>query len=213
VFEILEKLVFNKTMDESNQTDTAQKVKASNKTKSSKRTKVIKKARVSRKAPKNKGTKVAAKVISSENAKKAKPVEDTQKPKVTPKTKDSKKDKKSTNKIEKSRKRITMMDFKQMGERLGMDEDEFMELVVLFMESGKSDYEGLIQAITDKDQKLIVRLAHTLSGASGNLGIMEIHKIAKQIENQADEGHLDNLAEIAAGISTYFDEIAAVVNG
>jgi two-component system sensor histidine kinase/response regulator len=212
VFEILEKLVFNKTMDESNQTDTAKKVKASNKTKSSKRTNVIKKARVSRKAPKNKGTKVAAKVRSSENAKKAKPVEDTQKPKVTQKTKDSKKDKKSTNKIEKSRKRITMMDFKQMGERLGMDEDEFMELVVLFMESGKSDYEGLIQAITDKDQKLIVRLAHTLSGASGNLGIMEIHKIAKQIENQADEGHLDNLAEIAAGISTYFDEIAAVVN-
>ena len=105
-----------------------------------------------------------------------------------------------------------MMDFKQMGERLGMEEDEFMELVVLFMESGKADYERLVQAITDKDQNIIARSAHTLSGASGNLGIMEIHKIAKQIENQADEGHLDGLSEIAAKISTYFDEIEAVVN-
>ena len=213
VFEILEKLVFTKTTDESSKSETAQKVKAPNKAKSSKKTKVVKKDRVSGKVKKNKAAKVPPKAGNSGNVRKTKQAEDTQKPKVTEKMEDSKKNSHSTNKIENSRKRITMMDFKQMGERLGMEEDEFMELVALFMESGKADYNRLIQAIADKDQNIIARSAHTLSGASGNLGIMEIHKIAKQIENQADEGHLDGLAEIAAGISTFFDEIAAVVNG
>lgn len=104
------------------------------------------------------------------------------------------------------------MDFKQMGERLGLEEDEFMELVVLFMESGKADYDRLAQAIIDKDQENIARSAHTLSGASGNLGIMEIHNIAKKIENSADDGILDGLAEMAARIPALFDEIERNIN-
>jgi HPt (histidine-containing phosphotransfer) domain-containing protein len=79
------------------------------------------------------------------------------------------------------------------------------------MESGKADYERMTQAISDGDSKLIASSAHTLAGASGNLGIMEIHKRAKQIENAAAGGNLDGLAEISAEISGLFGEIEAAV--
>ncbi len=99
------------------------------------------------------------------------------------------------------------MNFKEMGERLGLEEDEYMELVDLFMQSGKADYDRLTQAIAEGDKEVVMRTAHTLAGASGNLGIMEIHKIAKEIELTADSGALDGLAEIAMKINQYFEQI------
>ena len=132
--------------------------------------------------------------------------------KVTEKTKVTKKTKALNKKVKALKRKITMMDFKQMGEKLGMEEDEFMELVDLFMESGKADYERMTQAIADADPKNIASSAHTLAGASGNLGIMEIHKLAKQIENAANGGILDGLAEISAKISDLFNDIETAVN-
>jgi CheY-like chemotaxis protein/HPt (histidine-containing phosphotransfer) domain-containing protein len=139
----------------------------------------------------------------------SKKAKDIKKTKITGKTKVAQKTKALNQKVKTSGRKINMMDFKQMGEKLGMEEDEFMELVDLFMESGKADYERMIQAIAEGDPKNTASSAHTLAGASGNLGIMEIHKLAKQIENAAAGGILDGLAEISAKISDLFNDIEA----
>jgi HPt (histidine-containing phosphotransfer) domain-containing protein len=103
------------------------------------------------------------------------------------------------------------MDFKQMGERLGLEEDEFKELVALFMETGRSDYATLAQAIQAGELGKAARAAHTLAGAAGNLGLMDIHKIAKKVELQANENRPEGLAEISGQLSAMFDQIAAVM--
>jgi HPt (histidine-containing phosphotransfer) domain-containing protein len=101
------------------------------------------------------------------------------------------------------------MDFKEMGEKLGLEEDEFKELVDLFMETGQSDYATITQAIQDGELAKAARAAHTLAGAAGNLGLMDIHQIAKQIELQANENRTGGLAEVAGKISAMFDQISA----
>jgi HPt (histidine-containing phosphotransfer) domain-containing protein len=103
------------------------------------------------------------------------------------------------------------MDFKQMGERLGLEEDEFKELVALFMETGRADYATLTQTIKDGELVKASRTAHTMAGAAGNLGLMDIHKIAKTIELQANESRPQGLAEMAAQLSAMFDRIATAM--
>lgn len=105
------------------------------------------------------------------------------------------------------------MDFKAMGADLGLDEDEFRELIDLFMETGQSDYDNLQTALAGGDGKMAAQYAHTISGASGNLGLMELHTAAKRIEAAAMDGDIEEASAQAAGMEEMFSVIAAFVGG
>lgn len=103
------------------------------------------------------------------------------------------------------------MDFKAMGANLGLDEDEFRELIDLFMETGKGDYDSLLAALACGDGATAAQHAHTLSGASGNLGLMDLHVAAKSIEQAANDNKLEEASAQAAGMAEMFSAIAAFV--
>ncbi|MDJ0782392.1 MAG: Hpt domain-containing protein [Desulfosarcinaceae bacterium] len=103
------------------------------------------------------------------------------------------------------------MDFKAMGANLGLEADEFRELVELFMETGKADFDNLRQALSGGDTAAAARYAHTLAGASGNLGLMELHTAAKQIEAAANADQVTAANAQAAEMTAMFDAIAAFV--
>lgn len=85
------------------------------------------------------------------------------------------------------------MDFKQLSENLMLEEDEYRELVVLFIDTGTEEIQRLESAIMAGDEKAVKRCAHSLAGASGNLGISEIHALAKDIENNTEQYAKDDL--------------------
>ncbi len=103
------------------------------------------------------------------------------------------------------------MNFKELGENLGLDEDEYRELIELFVETGLSDYGNLKRGLDTDDMAQIAQAAHTIAGASGNLGLMDMHKVAKQIELQAGENKKEHLAHDAGELKLMFDEVAAFV--
>jgi HPt (histidine-containing phosphotransfer) domain-containing protein len=105
------------------------------------------------------------------------------------------------------------MDFKAMGADLGLEEDEFRELVELFMETGQNDYASMKTALADGDNEAVAQYAHTLAGASGNLGLMDMHAAAKSIEQAALENRLADLDGPAAQMAEMFSAIAAFVGG
>ncbi len=105
------------------------------------------------------------------------------------------------------------MNFKELGSRLGLEEDEFKELVELFVETGSADFDRLQTAAESKDAEQVMKSAHTLSGAAGNLGLMDIHVLAKQIENQARDNQLESVGEAIQQLKARIDEVAAVVGG
>jgi HPt (histidine-containing phosphotransfer) domain-containing protein len=105
------------------------------------------------------------------------------------------------------------MNFKDLGEELGLEEDEYRELIELFMETGQSDLSQLKIALDAGDAETVARRAHTLSGSSGNLRIMELHEAAKRIELAADDGRLDSLSGDLNTLEAGFAKIAQRLQG
>jgi HPt (histidine-containing phosphotransfer) domain-containing protein len=67
------------------------------------------------------------------------------------------------------------MNFKVLGDKLGLDEDEYRELVSLFLDTGRADYALLKTAFSAGDARQVARRAHTINGAAGNMGIVNVH--------------------------------------
>ncbi|MBW2037578.1 MAG: Hpt domain-containing protein [Deltaproteobacteria bacterium] len=87
------------------------------------------------------------------------------------------------------------MDFAKLAEKLGLEKDEFIELVELFLDVSASDLGKLQSAIDERDIQQAVEVAHSLKGASGNLGLDEISRMAKNVEANARQGSLDGATE------------------
>jgi HPt (histidine-containing phosphotransfer) domain-containing protein len=103
------------------------------------------------------------------------------------------------------------MNFKELGARLGLEEDEYRELIELFVESGGADYERLQAAVASNDLEQIARSAHTIKGAAGNLGLMDVHAVAREIEETAANTQKDALDRALETLGTQFQAIADFV--
>lgn len=89
------------------------------------------------------------------------------------------------------------MNFTKMSIKLGLEEDEYIELVELFIETSKSDLKNLQFAINNKNIEMIAGIAHSLKGATMNLGLDDFLELAKTIEKTARDGELEETAKTA----------------
>jgi len=80
---------------------------------------------------------------------------------------------------------------------LGLEEDEYLELVELFVETSKTDLKNLRSAINNKDMEMIARIAHSLKGVAMNLGLDGFIELAKTIEKTARDEELKETAKTA----------------
>lgn len=92
------------------------------------------------------------------------------------------------------------MDFKTLGENLGLEEDEFMELVELFATSAAEDIEKLQAAYNQANAAEVAEAAHSLKGSAGNLGFTEFSVLAKKAEDNARNNNLENPTETVSGL-------------
>lgn len=105
------------------------------------------------------------------------------------------------------------MNFKELGANLGLEEDEYRELIELFVTTGSADFQNIQSALTNSDADQVMRSAHTIKGAAGNLGLIEVSDVAKIIEDNAGNNQLDGLESAVADLQKHFEEIDAFVNG
>lgn len=105
------------------------------------------------------------------------------------------------------------MNFKKLGENLGLEEDEYRELVDLFIMTGTEDFQKIKAGLASDDVDLVARSAHTIKGASGNLGLMAVSETAKFIEDRAVEKRLDSLDEAVQTMKRQLEEIQTFVKG
>ena len=87
------------------------------------------------------------------------------------------------------------MDFKALAEVMELDEKEYLDYVRLFIEVSKSDLDNLLRAIEEGCAEKVAAAAHSIRGASGNLGLVNLHETAKQIEEKGLQGTLEGVAE------------------
>ncbi|BBO90283.1 Hpt domain-containing protein [Desulfosarcina ovata] len=103
------------------------------------------------------------------------------------------------------------LDIKALADDIGLDEADYRELVELFMQTGMADYNQLKAALDEGDAGQVARSAHTISGASGNLGLMQVHEVAKRVEQAANENQMADLPADVATLRGFFDDIARIV--
>ena len=87
------------------------------------------------------------------------------------------------------------MSLKDLAQELGLEPDEMRELLVIFIETSESDIDRLQQAIVESDAKRVADAAHSIKGASANLGFMDISSVAKNLEQKARENSLEGLTD------------------
>ena len=100
------------------------------------------------------------------------------------------------------------MNFKELAENLGLEENEFKEIVELFLETCADDLHKLRSAIDQKDTQQVVEAAHSIKGASGNLGFTAISEIVKEVEMKAREKNLYGANKAVENIKKEVDKIA-----
>ena len=104
------------------------------------------------------------------------------------------------------------MDLKQLAESIGLDEDEFNELLSLFIETSRSDLIKLREGLQEGDHQKVSSAAHSIKGAAGNMGFTEIYETAKEVEMDARKKVLDNAETGAAAISDELTKLEKNLN-
>jgi len=77
------------------------------------------------------------------------------------------------------------MDINELAENLGLEKEEYIELVELLIETSKADIAAAETAFREQDSDGAANAFHSIKGAAGNLGLTEIFEIAKQGEMTA----------------------------
>lgn len=99
------------------------------------------------------------------------------------------------------------MDLKALGESLGLDEDEFKEIVEIFIITADSDIKKLIDANKSKDCEAVSEAAHSLKGSAGNLGFKNLSELSASLENNARDNNIDGLESTLPLLTEKLNEI------
>ena len=99
------------------------------------------------------------------------------------------------------------MDLTELAENLGLERDEFLEIVELFVEKSTSDLSDLQDAIDNGDMQQVIEVSHSIKGASGNLGFTEIYTVAEGVEKNAREKSLEGADQAARFMNEKLDQV------
>ena len=104
------------------------------------------------------------------------------------------------------------MDLTKLAEDLGFEQNEFMEIAELFVETAASDIDKLQSAFDERNVREVSEAAHSIKGASGSLGFQEIYEIAKMIEVRARESSLDGDQDALQSLNEKLGELAEILS-
>lgn len=99
------------------------------------------------------------------------------------------------------------MNIQELSENLGLTKDEYLELVDLLIDTGRVDLDNAEAAIKERNHEEAHHRLHSFKGAAGNLGLMEIYERAKEGEQMAKNGMLDQLPEIVQDLKNKLNSL------
>jgi HPt (histidine-containing phosphotransfer) domain-containing protein len=103
------------------------------------------------------------------------------------------------------------MNFKVQAEKMGLDEDEYEEIVDLFVKTTADNLRQLRSAVKTGDRSKIRQETHSLKGAALNLGFLEICEIVERIAKGVQENSWQELSADIEVIQGRIDWIAGLL--
>ncbi len=96
-------------------------------------------------------------------------------------------------------------------DRIGGNEDVCQEIIGIFLQDVPRQIESLENTINKKDPALVDRQAHTLKGASGNVGAVSLQDAAMQLELAGKNNDLSRATEMLNTIKQEFEKVKKVM--
>jgi len=103
------------------------------------------------------------------------------------------------------------MDIAHIARAIGLEEAEYRELLDLFMQVTPADLRSLESALGAGDVEGAQRAAHSIKGASSNLGLTEIGETAARIETMVLAGRLAETADLFSELGARLERLARFV--
>ncbi len=100
------------------------------------------------------------------------------------------------------------MKIEDLVDNLGLDLEDVKELLELYVGATASDLECLREAINNNDAKIIHERAHSIKGASGNLGLTDFYELAKKIDDLARANNLAGIETICNDFDARFQKLS-----
>jgi HPt (histidine-containing phosphotransfer) domain-containing protein len=104
-----------------------------------------------------------------------------------------------------------IMNLKYLADELGLDEDEYQELLELFIETTETDTSKLREGIKKNDPEITEKAAHSIKGSSGNLGLTEIYEISSKLVETARSGELHGLDKTLKLLEKQLEEVRVLI--
>ena len=105
------------------------------------------------------------------------------------------------------------MDIKALAEELGLEENDALRLVQIFIEATEQDLLLLERAFADQDADQVRKLAHHIKGAASNLELTVITEAALAIEEKVCSNLLEDtepqIAAIRSGLDSMCTELTS----
>ena len=103
------------------------------------------------------------------------------------------------------------MNFKDLASNLGLDEEDFNELLEIFTDTSLTDIEKIEVGLKENNADTVAKAAHSIKGASANLGFKKIASVAQDIEMNAKKDNLQGVKEKADSIVKQLKTIESAI--
>ena len=103
------------------------------------------------------------------------------------------------------------MDLKEIAQSLDLEEDEYRDLVKLFIETTESNLKELENYIAAEDAEGAFRIAHKIKGAAFNLELNDIARLAKEIETRGKGAQLTDIPQLFTQLTEAFNQLKALI--
>jgi len=90
-------------------------------------------------------------------------------------------------------------------------EDEFPELVEVYIADSDPRISALQQALKDQDTKQLRELSHSFKGASGNLSALPLADLCFKIEERSRDGVLEGSAELIQQVDLEYQAVKKIL--
>jgi len=104
------------------------------------------------------------------------------------------------------------VNIKEQAGKLDLEEEEYLELIDLFLKVGMSDLHELEFAVKQGKGEKVASAAHSLKGASANLRLTEIYDSARSLEAKGRSLDLSGAGELVQDIRQKLESIAELVS-
>lgn len=106
---------------------------------------------------------------------------------------------------------LTDFDWQQLQQLAGGDADFEVELLNMFLADAEDSVRQLEGAIASQSIKTIENVAHSLRGASANVGAKSLADVALQLEQTARSGKMTNARQLLQEVDIHCRKIQSYV--